>query len=173
MAESIIPGDAVDSTTGSKASKDRFTKALDEARAGVKELGKEAQERADLYKDKASAASNEWLNEARARGGQAKEKATTLATEGKTKASEAMVGLGKMVEDNAAMIDEKLGAKYGDYARSAAQSINSAAQKLDAKDIGELGDDAREFVRKSPGVAIGVAAVAGFMIARLFRGSNN
>jgi hypothetical protein len=33
-----------------------------------------------------------------------------------------------------------------------------------------LGNDAREFVRKSPGTAVGLAALAGFLFARLFRG---
>ena len=33
--------------------------------------------------------------------------------------------------------------------------------------------DAREMVRKSPGVAVGIAAVAGFLLARLFRGSRD
>ena len=44
--------------------------------------------------------------------------------------------------------------------RSAARSIQETAAKLEAKDLGELGDDVKEFVRKSPGVAIGVAAIA-------------
>ena len=30
-----------------------------------------------------------------------------------------------------------------------------------------------DFVRKSPGVAIGLAAVAGFLVARLFKGGSN
>lgn len=148
------------------ASKERFAKAVEEAKAGAQALGKEAQDRADLYREKISTTSTEWAD-------QAKVKATDLAVEGKAKASEAMAGLGKMVADNAGLIDEKVGAKYGDYARSAAQSIQDAATKLDSKDINELADDAKEFVRKSPGVAIGIAAVAGFMLARVFRGSNN
>lgn len=47
-----------------------------------------------------------------------------------------------------------------------------AAAKLDAKELGELGEDAREFVRKSPGLAVGMAAVAGFMLARMFGGGS-
>jgi ElaB/YqjD/DUF883 family membrane-anchored ribosome-binding protein len=74
-----------------------------------------------------------------------------------------------VVSDNAATIDEKLGAKYGDYARTASRSLQENATKLDNKDLDELGEDAREFVRKSPGLAVGMAAVAGYMVARLFR----
>ncbi len=80
---------------------------------------------------------------------------------------------GKLVEDNAATIDEKVGAKYGEYARTAAKGMQDAAAKLDSKDIGELGEDAKEFVRKSPGVAVAIAAAAGFVLARVFKRSGN
>ena len=75
--------------------------------------------------------------------------------------------------DNADTIDEKLGTRYGDYARTAARSMQETAAKIEAKDIGELGEDAKEFVRKSPGLAIGIAAVAGFLVSRLFKGSSS
>jgi ElaB/YqjD/DUF883 family membrane-anchored ribosome-binding protein len=51
--------------------------------------------------------------------------------------------------------------------------MHDAAARLDAKDLDELAEDAREFVRKSPGMAVGIAAVAGFMLARMFRGSRD
>ena len=41
---------------------------------------------------------------------------------------------------------------------------------LDAKSVEELGEDARQMVRKSPGVAVGIAAVVGFFIARMLGG---
>ena len=97
-------------------------------------------------------------------------KAADLAREGKTKASEAISSLGKIVSDNAGTLDEKLGAKYGDYARTASRSLQETAAKLDAKSVDELGEDARQAVRKSPATAVGIAAVAGFMLARLVRG---
>ena len=92
------------------------------------------------------------------------------AREGKARASDGLTTLGKTVSDSAATIDDKLGAQYGDYARSAARTLQNTAAKLDAKDLNELGDDAREFVRKSPAAAVGIAAVAGFFLAKLFRG---
>lgn len=157
---------------GAPAVKQRFAKALEEAKAGAEALGKEAQERASAYRAKATSQSSEWIDEAKVLGEQAKERAYGLAQEGKAKTSEAIAGLGQIVEDNAALIDEKVGPKYGDYARSAAKGMQDAAEKLDNKDIGELGEDAKEFVRKSPGVAVAMAAAAGFVLARLFRRSN-
>ena len=166
------PGSA--STSASEpAAKQRFAKAIEEAKAGAQALTREAHERADAYREKAAGASSEWIDEAKDLGGQAKEKAFILAQEGKAKASEAISGLGQIVEDNAATIDEKVGPKYGDYARSAARSMKDAATKLDSKEISELGEDAKQFVRKSPGVAVAMAAAAGYVLARLFKRSGN
>jgi ElaB/YqjD/DUF883 family membrane-anchored ribosome-binding protein len=144
--------------------KERFAKAIEEAKAGAAALGKEAQGRADLYRDKLTSQGGELSS-------QVKERASGLAVDGKAKASEALAGLSKLVSENAGLIDDKVGAKYGDYARSAAQSLQDVSARLDAKSLEELGDDAREFVRQSPGLAVGIAAVGGFMLARLLRGS--
>ncbi|MEO6717828.1 MAG: hypothetical protein ABIM50_11355 [Novosphingobium sp.] len=155
--------------TGAPAAKERFARALDEAKAGAQQLGKEAQERAEAYREKATAQSSEWIDEAKDLGNQAKDKAFVFASEGKAKASEAISGLSKLVEENAATIDQKVGPKYGDYARSAARTMQGAAEKIDAKDLGELGEDAKQFVRKSPGIAVAIAAAIGFVFARLFK----
>jgi len=161
-------------STGAKSeSKQRFAKAIEEAKAGAEALTKEAQDRASAYRAKAASQSSEWIDEAKVLSDQAKEKAFILAGEGKAKASEAIHSLGQVVEDNAAVIDEKVGPKYGDYARSAAKGMKGAAEKIDSKDLGELGEDAKEFVRKSPGVAVAMAAAAGFLLSRIFRRSGN
>ena len=75
------------------------------------------------------------------------------------------------VEDAAAQIDDRVGAQYGDYARKASRTLQETSAKLDSKSVEELGEDARAMVRKSPGVAVGVAAVFGFFLARLLGGS--
>lgn len=169
MDETLATPGIANEATGTatdKPAKERFAKAIEEAKAGAAALGKEAHERADLYRDKLSSTGGEWT-------AQAKEKAAGYAADGKAKASEAITGISKLVSDNASLIDEKVGPKYGDYARSAAQSMQDAAARLDAKDLEELAEDAKEFVRKSPGLAVGIAAVAGFMVARMLRGSSD
>ncbi len=153
--------------------KSRFNAALDEARAGAAALGAEARQRAGLYRDQATTRGGDWAGEAKtmasdlARDGKAK--AGQLAREGKTAASGALASLGKTVGDNAGVIDDNLGKPYGDYARSASQSLHRTATALDNKSVEELGEDAREMVRKSPAAAVGLAALAGFFLARLFR----
>ncbi len=154
------------------AAKAKFAAAIDEARAGATALREEATAKAGAYKEQLAAKSEDWVAEAKDLAGQAKDRAGTLAVDGKAKASDALSSIGQIVADNAGTIDEKLGTRYGDYARTAARSMQETAAKIEAKDINELGDDAKEFVRKSPGVAIGLAAVAGFLLSRLFKGSS-
>lgn len=100
-------------------------------------------------------------------GQQASEKARFFAEEGKARAGGALDQLSRMLTDAAAQVDERLGAQYGDYARQAAGSVQGFSDQVRAKELDDLLEDARTFVRKSPGVAIGVAAALGFAIARL------
>lgn len=151
--------------------KAKFAKAIEEAKAGTAALTAQVQDSAGAYREKMMGQGEALLGEAKAAAEQAKEKAAALAEEGKLRAVDGISTVSKLVADNAATIDEKLGVKYGDYARSAARSLDETAARLQAKDLAELGDDAREFVRQSPGLAIGIAAAAGFMFSRLFKGS--
>jgi ElaB/YqjD/DUF883 family membrane-anchored ribosome-binding protein len=103
--------------------------------------------------------------------GQAGDRARDLAQTGKERATAALDSLVQTVEDAAADIDEKLGNQYGDYARRAAQYIGNFSDSFRDKDVDDLFNDAREFVKKSPAVAIGAAAALGFVVARLARSS--
>lgn len=153
--------------------KSRFNAALEEAKAGAAALRAEAEARAGTVREQAVTRSDDLVGEARAYGDKALHKAGELAVEGKAVASDVIASLGKVVADTAPQIDEKLGAQYGDYARRASRSLTEASARLDNKSLDELGNDAREFVRKSPGTAVGIAAVVGFLVARLFRGSRD
>ena len=100
-------------------------------------------------------------------GAQATDKIRTLADTGKERAVGGLDQLSQLINDAAQQVDEKLGAQYGDYARTAAGTVSNFAEQLKGKDTEELIEEAREFVRKSPGVAVGVAAALGFAVARL------
>src|SRR5690349_7426960 len=101
--------------------------------------------------------------------GQAADKARGLVAQGIERSAEALANVSRLVGDTATGLDERLGAEYGDYARSAAGRIESAANSLAAKDADELIDDTRDFVRKSPGIALAGAAIVGFALARLIK----
>ncbi len=133
--------------------------APDAATAGTRDkLKAEAQE----LREKASAKAAELKD-------QAAEKARGYAEEGKARASAGLESVAKMIGDSAAQIDEKLGAAYGDYARRAADAVAGFSGNLRDKQVDELIDDARDLVRRSPALAIGAAAAAGFVIARVIK----
>ena len=100
---------------------------------------------------------------------QAADKTRGLVGQGLERSSEALASVSKMVGDTAAGIDERLGTEYGDYARKAASAIDGAANSLASKTPDELIDDTRDFVKKSPGIALAGAAVVGFVLARLVK----
>lgn len=101
--------------------------------------------------------------------GQAADKARGLVGQGLERGAEALGNVSKLVGDTADGLDERLGQEYGDYARKAASAIENAANSLASKDADELIDDTREFVRRSPGVALAGAAIVGFALARLVK----
>jgi ElaB/YqjD/DUF883 family membrane-anchored ribosome-binding protein len=101
--------------------------------------------------------------------GQAAEKARGLVGQGLERGSEALSNVSKLIGDTASGLDERLGSQYGDYARKAATTIEDTANRIAAKDADELIEDTREFVRKSPGVALAGAAVLGFALVRLVK----
>jgi hypothetical protein len=175
MVESISPevdGPAVEDVV-SGAPKEHFAKAVDEAKAAALALGKQAQDYAGAYQAKFADQTSEWTKQAKSRGDEALDRAFALANEGKTKASGAIQNLGKLVENNASVVDEHVGVTYGDYVRTAGRSVQDFAGQLDSKEFSEIADEVRTFVRDKPAMALGIAAAGGFVLARMFKGSDD
>ena len=101
--------------------------------------------------------------------GQAADKARELVGQGLERSGEALANVSKLVGDTATSLDDRLGEEYGEYARRAASAIEDAANRIASKNPDELIDDTRDFVRKSPGVALAGAAVVGFALVRLVK----
>lgn len=100
---------------------------------------------------------------------QAGGKVREFADTGKTRATDMLEELSRVVADTADSIDERLGNNYGEYARKAADGVSGFADSLRGKDVDELYDNVRSAVRRSPGLAIGIAAVVGFTLVRLVK----
>lgn len=100
---------------------------------------------------------------------EASEAAMTAANEGKEKAAAALGDLTQTVENAAQLIEEKVGPAYSGYVRNAGKTVSSFAETLQNKNVDELLDDTRAFVRRSPMVAIGAAAAIGFVLTRLIK----
>ena len=100
---------------------------------------------------------------------QAADRARGFVGQGIERSAEAIANVSKLIGDTASGLDERLGEEYGDYARRAAETLESTANRLASKDPDELIDDTRRFVKKSPGVALAGAAIVGFALARLVK----
>lgn len=100
---------------------------------------------------------------------QASDKARDYAGQGVIRATDALDEAAKFLQDTARTVDEKLGPQYGRYGFSAAESVSGFADQLRGKEVDELVDELRGFVRKSPAVAIGAAVGLGFILARLVK----
>ncbi|PZO75528.1 hypothetical protein [Sphingomonas hankookensis] len=119
--------------------------------------------------DTAAGARHTLKDEAAKLSAKATDKARGLVDEGKARATSALDEFSKLMDDAAGSVDEKLGEQYGQYARSAAQAIAGFSDGLRGKEVEDLLADAREFVRKSPAIAIGTAAALGFVLARVVK----
>jgi ElaB/YqjD/DUF883 family membrane-anchored ribosome-binding protein len=114
------------------------------------------------FKEKASAKASEFRSHAT-------DKARDYAEQGKERASAGLDSVAKMIGDGAAQVDGALGESYGDYVRRAADAVSGFSDTLREKEVDELVDDARGLIRKSPAIAIGAAAAAGFVLARIIK----
>ena len=99
--------------------------------------------------------------------GQAGDRVRQFADMGKDRAAGALEQLATMLTDAAGQVDAKLGAQYGGYARSAAETVQGFSAQVKEQDLDALLDQGRELVRKSPAIAIGTAAAVGFVLSRL------
>lgn len=171
-------------TSAAKASTPTFADAAGQARAAMNTASAAARAKVT---DATGKASSNWKaqsdklkgqgEKAKAQGeqiyAQAGKMARDAAGRAKAQTGTAMQSLAKLISDTADTVDTKLGPQYGDYARQAASAVAAGAKSLDDRDIDQLLDEARNFVRKSPAVAIGAAAIAGYVLMRLARGSGN
>ncbi|MCC7394385.1 MAG: hypothetical protein IT553_05980 [Sphingomonadaceae bacterium] len=153
--------------TKKPAAKKSAPKASTSERA--KTAGENVKAKAESIRAEATRKAGEIGDEVSRLYGEATDKARDAARHGKTRAAEGLEGLAKIIHDSASTVDDKVGEQYGDFARSAATKVSELAGALDEKDLDELVEATRDFVRKSPAVAIGSAAVVGFMLARLLR----
>jgi len=101
--------------------------------------------------------------------GQATDRARGFADDGKARATSLLDDLGEVIDEAASAVERTFGADYADYAHRASGAVSGLADKVRTKTVDDLIDDTRDFVRKSPGIAIGIAAVAGFMLVRLIK----
>jgi ElaB/YqjD/DUF883 family membrane-anchored ribosome-binding protein len=102
---------------------------------------------------------------------QAIDQARSAATEGKSRAAEALTGVASAAREAAGKLGENPNAApVGKVANQAADAIERFAGTLRDRDVDQLVDDVVGFVKRNPAVAVGAAVAVGFAIARMLRG---
>lgn len=102
-------------------------------------------------------------------GSEAGDKIKTLAGDGKIAATDALSELAKLLDKAAGDVDAKLGAQFGGYARSASGAVQRFSDDVRGREIDDILGNVTDFVKKSPGIAIGTAAALGFVVARVLQ----
>lgn len=184
MANATTPTDSAQNALGAAAesAKKNAAEAIVAAKDGVDKIADAASDHpireqmaatVSTIKDEALKRASSLKDDAAGLKDQAGAKAREAAEKGKGKAADAVSSLAKLLEDSAGTVDEKFGKQYGDYARSAASSVSGFATTIDQKELDDLAGAARDFVKKSPAVAVGAAAVVGFVLARMLTGGSS
>ena len=161
MANDITLGTTLDTDTGSTLETNTGT-TLDKDAASPALIDAETTEQTRRKREVVK-------QEAEKLTGQAGDRIRAFAEDGKARASGVLDELAQTIEDAATTIDEKVGAQFGGYARNASTAVSDFSRTLADKDVDDLVEDAREFVKKSPGIAIGAAAAIGFVLARVIQ----
>ena len=100
---------------------------------------------------------------------QATDRARGFADDGKGRITDLLDNVSEVINEAARSVDERLGEDYGNYAHRAASAVSDFSGRIRDKTVDDIVDDTRDFVRKSPVVAVGVAAVVGFALIRLVK----
>ncbi len=102
---------------------------------------------------------------------EASTKARSAAEEGKTKAAETLGSVSHVTREAADKLKGTQAEPLANIINSAADSVESFAQRMREKSVDDIIDDTRELVRRSPVLVIAVAAAAGFIVSRFLKAS--
>ncbi|MBB4630520.1 hypothetical protein [Sphingosinicella soli] len=104
---------------------------------------------------------------------EASTKARSAAEEGKTRAAETLGSVSHATREAADKLKGTQAEPLANIINSAADSVESFAQRMREKSVDDIIDDTREMVRRSPVLVIAAAAAAGFIISRFFKASRS
>ena len=99
----------------------------------------------------------------------AEKRLLALAEDGKSELVHSLDGLVSLAQDLATQVESTGAGAFGGYARQLAGLVDELQTTLRDRPVGDLLNDGRALIRRSPAVAVGVALAAGFVAARLFK----
>jgi|GEM_PF-6471470 len=105
--------------------------------------------------------------------GQATDRARTAAEQGKTRATETIDGLAQVVHQTAGNLEQQVNPEIAKYIHRAADALDSFSASLRDKSVDEIVEDATQFARRNPAVAIGAAVAIGFALSRFLKATSS
>ncbi|MBA2410066.1 MAG: hypothetical protein H0V62_09960 [Gammaproteobacteria bacterium] len=102
---------------------------------------------------------------------QAKTQADSMLGEQQQAAAGQLQGVAKALRKTAEQLDSQDQGPVARYAERAADSLDSLGDKLRDRDIDSLAAQVQDFARQQPGVFLGGAVAAGFLVARFLKSS--
>lgn len=105
--------------------------------------------------------------------GAAQSRLLDMAEEGKSELAKGLDGIVTLANEIAARIEGAGAGPVATYARQAAGAIRNLQHGINDRAVEDLLNDGRELVRRHPQAAVGVAVVAGFVVARLLKSSQD
>lgn len=93
----------------------------------------------------------------------------SLVGEGKAQVSTSLNGVADAVRDIATKLEGNGAGPVAKYMHDAADAVAGWAYSVDNTSVEALIDDAKNLVRTSPALAVGLAVVAGFAVSRVAR----
>jgi len=100
---------------------------------------------------------------------QAKTQAESMLGEQQQAAAGQLQGMAKALRKTAEQLDSQDQGPMARYAERAADSLDSLGGKLRDRDIDSLAAQVQDFARQQPGVFLGGAVAAGFLVARFLK----
>jgi ElaB/YqjD/DUF883 family membrane-anchored ribosome-binding protein len=160
-------GPGFGSTSGSTGGTGGFADSVAVgARTGFGGTGDDAATRPGSYNRKFS--TEERVGE---KLGAGKERLGEAVHTGKTRLADQLQRVGDRLHERARQLEESGGvqSRAGHVARRASETIDRSADYIRNHEVEEMRDDFEKAVRNRPLLSIGIAAGAGFLLARLFR----
>ncbi|MFC7737302.1 hypothetical protein ACFQX4_15935 [Roseomonas sp. GCM10028921] len=148
-----------------------LTAMRDDAQAAASRIQAGAGEAAGQVRETLASAADEASTRTEELVGAARERAEGLAEEGKAAAAERASGFATAIR-HAADDLEGSSPEIARHVRVAADSVEGISAALRDRSAGQLVQDVTDFARRQPAAFFGVAALAGFALARFARSSS-
>jgi len=143
----------------------------DRARRKAESVGQQAAVKKDELKRTAAAMSDDMTAKAREAATQAKQSGVRYAHEKKARLAEELGVFSGAIRKASDKLHDEHHDSIASYVDAAAEQLDCCRQSIESKEVGELVDDAQDFVRRRPEVVYGGLFVAGLAAMRFLKAS--